>query len=367
MSGMHHIRHSRSAGFSLIEMMVAMTIGVLILLAVSEVFINNNRTFTELEKTSRQIENGRYAMQLLESELANTGFLGESLGWTFPGGGNIPPVCTDSHAEIERTMGVPVFGENDVTGSAAPSCLGSFKDGSAYLAVRRASTCAIGTAGCDGFRAGQYHLRVSACLSSNPGLITLERPASLDEMSDVWDRRCGTNLPSGEDGLAPTYRYLSRLYYVRDGDILARAELQDPTAATKYAVTPLVEGIERLHFEYGLDVDGSGSVDTFDAAPSGAEWEDVVAVRIWLLARNLEPTPNYSDGRTYRIPGLDDYTPDDGFKRQLYTSTVRLNNVAGRREAPSFAVAPGSEDEDGDGDDGEETGAPADPSGPAES
>ena len=54
-----HRKHRVAAGFSLVEMMVAMTIGVLILLAVSEVFINNNRSFTELEKTSRQIENGR--------------------------------------------------------------------------------------------------------------------------------------------------------------------------------------------------------------------------------------------------------------------------------------------------------------------
>ena len=347
MTAMHQ-KHRAAAGFSLVEMMVAMTIGVLILLAVSEVFISNNRTFTELEKTSRQIENGRYAMQLLESELANAGFLGESLGWAFPGGGSIPPACAEDHDDIESTMGVPVFGENDVASSAAPSCLGSFKTGNDYLAVRRASTCAVGSAGCEGFRAGEYHLRVSACLSSNSGDVTLERPASLAGMSGVWGRGCAAG-----GGLAPTYRYLSRLYYVRDGDILARAELQDPTAATKYVVTPLVDGIERLHFEYGLDSDGDGSVDAFDASPGGVEWDDVVAVRIWLLARNLDPTPGYTDGRTYRIPGLDDYTPNDNFKRQLYSSTVRLNNVAGRRELPALAAAP----EDETADSAEPTGS----------
>lgn len=347
-----HRKPRVAAGFSLVEMMVAMTIGVLILLAVSEVFINNNRSFTELEKTSRQIENGRYAMQLLESELANAGFFGEATGVGFPGASNIPPVCTTIHTEIEGTMGVPVFGENNVVNSAAPDCLGDFKSGSDYLAVRRASTCSVGSEGCNAFRAGEYHLRVSACGSSNPGQISLARPASLGAMPVVWDRRCGTNLPSGEDGLAPTYRYLSRLYYVRDGDILTRTELQDPTAATKYVSTPLVDGIEHLHFQYGLDNDDDGEVDAFEDTPSGAEWEDVIAVRIWLLARNLDPTPGYTDSRSYTMGNEDSYTPNDppnmGFKRQMYTSTVRLNNVAGRREVPAETSDNDAQDDSGD-------------------
>lgn len=329
MTFMRYTRNRAAAGFSLIEMMVAMAIGVVILLAVSEVFINNNRTRTEVENTTRQIENGRYAMQLLESELANAGFLGESLGWAFPGGGSIPAACADDHDEIESTMGVPVFGKNDVASSAAPSCLGSFKAGNDYLAVRRSSTCAVGSAGCDAFKAGEYHLRVSACPSSNPGVISLERPASLAGMPDVWGRGCAAG-----GVLAPTYRYLSRLYYVRDGDILARVELRDPTDATKYVVMPLVDGIERLHFQYGLDNDGDGEVDEYDAAPSDSDWENVVAARIWLLARNLTATPGYTDNRSYVLADETAYTPADGFKRQLYTSTVRLNNVAGRRETP---------------------------------
>ncbi|MNY78544.1 hypothetical protein D3C86_2188320 [compost metagenome] len=52
-----------------------------------------------------------------------------------------------------------------------------------------------------------------------------------------------------------------------------------------------------------------------------------------MLARNLEPTPGYTDNRSYVLAGAA-YTPGGSFKRQLYTSTVRLNNQAGRRETP---------------------------------
>ena len=337
-------KHRVAAGFSLVEMMVAMTIGVLILLAVSEVFISNNRSFTELEKTSRQIENGRYAMQLLESELANAGFFGESLGAGFPD--TLPPACLAESGDVEQavedSIGVPVFGVNELEADSAevPGCLSDYSSiPSGYLVVRRSSTCDVEDAGCaEGFSSGEYYLRVSACAQSNPGSVTLARPSSISAMPDVWGKGC-----SAAGVLAPTYKYLNRIYYVRDDATLMRVELQNPFSSQKYSVTPLVDGIEFLHFEYGLDSDGDGAVDEFDAAPSAAEWEDVVAVRIWLLARNTDITPNYTDSRTYQIPGLDDYRPEDGFKRQLYTSTVRLNNVAGRREVPASTDAAGTD------------------------
>lgn len=327
------IRCSRGravAGFSLVEMMVAMTIGVLILLAVSEVFINNNRTRTEIEKTSRQIENGRYAMQLLEGELANAGFFGEASAQPFPAS---LWRCPKIEARLRDVMGVPVYGQNNLASGSQPSCLSNYKFGNDYLAIRRSSTCAVGSAGCDTFRTNNFYVQVSACATNNPGQVLVKNANS--ELT-ARNRQC---VASG----APRYRFLSRLYYVNGNDELVVAELGNPSNTPAYAITPLVDGIERLHLQYGLDNNGDGEVDAFDATPAGAEWEDVVAVRIWLLARNLEPTPGYTDDRSYTMGNEAAYTPADAFKRQLYTSTVRLNNVAGRREAPSADMVTGVE------------------------
>jgi len=54
-------------------------------------------------------------------------------------------------------------------------------------------------------------------------------------------------------------------------------------------------------------------------------------VRIHLLARNTQPTPGYTDPRTYVLGGVV-VAPADGYKRTMMTTTVRLNNVGGRRE-----------------------------------
>lgn len=341
----------RQGGFTLVEMMVAMLLGIMILLAVSEVFVNNNRTRIEIENTTRQIENGRYAMQLLESELANAGFWGEASTVDFPAA--LPPACASSPAEVENSLGLPVYGGDNL--SSGSDCRGAdVKAGNDYLAVRRSSTCAVGP-GCGSFLADAYHLRVSACESSNPGVITIAKTEA--NLAIVTDRSCANP--------APTYRYLNRLYYVRSDDVLVRSEL---VAGGGYEIVPLVDGIERLHFAYGLDDNGDGGVDRFldaarvDSGVAGASWEDVVAIRIWLLARNIDRTAGYTDSRTYVLGGKeppDEYTPDDGFKRQLYTSTVRLNNVAGRRESPVVAGAAAGEEEPPAEDPSTET--PSDP------
>src|SRR4051794_20981310 len=64
----------RQRGLSLVELMVAVAISLVILVALVTVFANPSRNNAELAGTSSQIENGRFAMQLLESELAHAGF-----------------------------------------------------------------------------------------------------------------------------------------------------------------------------------------------------------------------------------------------------------------------------------------------------
>lgn len=324
MAAMRYTRYRAAAGFSLIEMMVAMAIGVVILLAVSEVFINNSRTRTEIENTSRQIENGRYAMQLLESELANAGFFGEAEGQAFP----TTPTrrCPRTEDHLRDAMGVPVYGQNNISSSSAPACVSNYKSGNGFVAIRRSSTCAVGSPDCDTFKTNHFYAQVSACATSNPGQVLVKNTQSA---LAAMTRKCVASVK------APIYQFLSRLYYINSSDTLSVAELGVPasTAAASYSVTPLVDGIERLQFQYGLDSSGDGEVDVFKSALADGEWDDVVAVRIWLVARNLEATPGYTDDRSYVLAGQT-YKPGGSFKRQLYTSTVRLNNLAGRRETP---------------------------------
>jgi type IV pilus assembly protein PilW len=75
--------------------------------------------------------------------------------------------------------------------------------------------------------------------------------------------------------------------------------------------------------------------EAFDATNAVPDLVNVTAVRIYVLARSREPTPGYVDTKTYTLGSAPAIGPfDDGFKRHVYTTTVRLPNVSGRRERP---------------------------------
>jgi type IV pilus assembly protein PilW len=112
---------------------------------------------------------------------------------------------------------------------------------------------------------------------------------------------------------------------------------------------PLIEGIEALRFEYGIDTlgrnglpisntnPGDGSADDYvTCAPCDlGQLSNVVAVKIHVLARNLEATPGYKDTKTYQLGATPQIAAaNDGFKRHVFSTTVRLINPSGRREMP---------------------------------
>ena len=138
-------------------------------------------------------------------------------------------------------------------------------------------------------------------------------------------------------------RYVSRTYYIATcndcaggGDgipTLKRVELVNGELLT----TSLAEGIENLQVEYGVDTDGDGRPDSFVVATgvtgvAPLVWENVVSVRLHVLARNTQASQGYVDPRTYALGPAVSVTPADSFKRSLMSATVRLVNVGGRRE-----------------------------------
>jgi len=99
----------------------------------------------------------------------------------------------------------------------------------------------------------------------------------------------------------------------------------------------VAEGIERLEFDYGIDSNGDGSPDTYSSCSpcSAAQWNDVVAVRINLLARNSERSFGYSDLKTYAMGLAGSASAPSGalnYKRHVFQVLARLSNKSIRRE-----------------------------------
>ena len=339
-----------SSGLGLIELMVALALGVVILLGVTQIATQNSATRNEIERTAGQIQNATFALSVIENDIANAAFWGERGEVTPVGSSRICPVDA---TELRASMGYPIQGGRGPVGcefNAGPTTI-TPKTATDYLALRRASSCVLGSTGCepaqtDAGLGNNFHLQVLACFieasPDKPGDSYLIDTDVSTSALRYFERDCTTQ--------APIYRFINRVYYVRVDPVdpkdssLMRVELE----GNKYKEQELVKNVELMRFEYGLDggdplvpgrVAGDGQIDNFASAvidPNDPVWKDVAMVRIGLIVRNDQPTPGYRDERKYNFAGAIYEVPNDlkGYRRQLYVRTVGTPNIAGRRESP---------------------------------
>ena len=315
-------------GFSLIELMISITIGLLIMAGMLVVFANTSSTRNEVERMSRQIENGRYASELLRDDLRHAGYYGE-LNTGALGVPALPDPCSTTLATWAGALKIHVQGVDGYT-SGALSCLPSdVKLGTDVIVIRRTKTCKAGIdAGCDAAVDGLPYLQVPLCATETV-THTLDIKSSTN-FNVHQNKNCSTT--------AALRQFLLYIYYVsttngsgQNVPTLKRAEF----TGAGFAITPLVEGIENMQINYGVDADGDGDPDSYVTAPTTAiDWSNVVTVKVGLLARNIDASPGYADSKTYKLLDLDVASPGDGYRRHVYTTLVRLQNPSGRRDIP---------------------------------
>ncbi|GAB3369986.1 PilW family protein [Azotobacter armeniacus] len=339
------------AGLGLVEIMVALAIGTFMLGGVLTLVIWVSQARTELNKTSEQIENGRYAIQLLSDELRLAGFYGASqvVASTF----SAPSPCTTtvgglgfSYDTSTSSAGLPVAVQGySSLPHAHASCLDSARSGSEALLIRRVETASVTAAS-----AGVPYVQLSQCQTDAQPMVfgVADAPGFVLKGKDC-------------SATAELWPYSFRSYYLSGCDIcspddgiptLKVAELKEVGGALSIVKQSVVEGIEDIHFEYGMDLDADGAPDcyvpdpTADTAPAAANcptagwsaadatnWSNVVSVRINLLARSTQTSPGWTDTRTYHLGRETPAGPfNDNYRRQVYSAVVTLPNVSGIRE-----------------------------------
>lgn len=338
------------AGFGLIELMVAMTIGLLMLLGILTMVTWVSQSRVDLEKTSEQVENGRFVSQLLSDEVRMAGFYGtpQVVTEVF----TTPSPCETTLANLEfgyiatkNTKPVPVYGyvADSATLAGDLSCLTGALEDSEALVLRRVASEPVSTAS---LAAGAgVHVQNSSCSSDAQVLRTGNLAGEFSVAPLLRQKDCATPMSA-------VWPYQSRTYFLSAPSGVPTFNVAELVGAS-IVVTPLAEGIEDMHLSYGLDFDDDGSSDCFVDAEELAEndvtlapahcpdwdasesirWSNVTVVRIRLLARSSETFRGWTDTRTYDLGRATASGPfNDGYKRQVYSAVIPLPNVGGPRE-----------------------------------
>ena len=306
----------RQSGFSLIELMVAVTLGLFLMTALVEVLLSGNRSFTSANHLSRLQENGRMATSMIVTDLKRAGYMGgnSEIGNILGNLGPTPPAasCATADTTWGRMVTEGVFGLNDT--NAGYACIPN--PSAAPLAYLRGDVLTVRLAS---------PWVVTGALSDN--LIYLR--------TSMFEGKIfkGSNEDTIENNIDDTpqsvHELLSYAYYVgNSGRSCAGAAVPSlmrvrmgPTGQP--LTDELLPGVEHFQVQYGVD-DGVTGLRYLNAN-AVTDFNQVTTARIWLLMRAECAETGFTDGKTYTLGGQD-YTPNDGFRRQLYSSVIMLRN-----------------------------------------
>ncbi|MDD4911721.1 MAG: PilW family protein [Sideroxydans sp.] len=305
------------AGFSLIEMMISITIGLMIIAALVGVLTSNSRSAKTNDRTSELQSNGRFALDHLKRELRHAGYRGYT--WAEPTiptttltvtGGGLNE-CGGSGFIQNIRQGI--WGAND-SNPFTGNCLSTTNQwlrGDVLVLRRLASTPTLAaSAVANGvyfrstYAVGEPYKYSTA--ASAPG-ITAAPVADFLVQEYVYY--------IGSDGTAPALRRIA---------LQANGTLVDEL---------VVSGIEHMEVQYGR-YDTAQNTQYFNANQitgtstdsAQTQWDDVNSVRVWLLSRNSTREQGFTNTNTYPMGDITYDPVDDNFRRQLFTAVIQLRN-----------------------------------------
>jgi type IV pilus assembly protein PilW len=321
------MRMTRSqSGFSLIELMVSITIGLVIISSLVGILASSLNSSRTNDRTSEIAITGRYALSSLKEELRLAGFKSYTWAdvsapspWVDPASG-----CADTGSTVGTfitNIGQGIWGA-DNTNPFSANCIpaANYVAGTDVLVIRRLSATPVTTLAANTiyFRSSyeQGQMFRSTTVPTAPAFTGNPQPIATHSLNTYVYYISPFTVSATENPLVPA---LWRVALQADGSMLREL---------------VASGIERMQVQYGVlstvpDVQFyntiSGSASEIVSTNPTLNWKSVDSVRIWLLARNATTEPGYLNSQTYNM-GNQAYTVNDGFRRQLYTTVVQIRN-----------------------------------------
>ena len=321
----------REGGLGLIELMVALVIGLFLILGALTVYSQGRNTHRSLETVARLQETARYAFDALEPDVRMASYWGLASRPDYVTNRAAPG--DDTPADLAAASGaIDACGSNWVIdvdqyiagwnglhgwGLACDAYQDSYRAGTDGLIVRRVSENR--PAGLTDYRLYIQGSHVQGTIFIGDGSCT-----------DPDNAAC---IPAGyAPSTSATRELIATAYYIADvsvGRVDVPALRRKRLVAGSVLDEEVISGVEDLQVRFGIDTSGDASADAYidpseDPAAYGGR---IVAATIWLRVRTEEPDFGFSDTRTYSYADLEEDAPNDHFRRLVVSKTIALRNA----------------------------------------
>ena len=353
------IRRDIQQGFSLIEMMVASTIGLLLLAGLGTVYLGSRQTYRQQDALARMQEGARYAFEVMTVDIRQAGYAGcAPKNKTYSSlEVSTPPDWFNNLATLplvgyESGAGLPAVVTGALANTDAVSVLRADDSGDFRVAAggHNAPSAVITLNKNDSLDLGEILTAVSVdCsyaatfqLTSLPGTKKVGHDSgagtpgnSTKCLGDPASAACtgpASGYPSLQDN-SKVMRTRGSIYYLTNNantpsqPSLFREVLGTSGGAAASVAEELIEGVENMQILYGEDTTSDRNIDQYVAANVVTNWDNVFAVRISLLMRSVEnnvvnqPQAVAFNGATVNSGG-----GADRRLRKVFTATIAVRN-----------------------------------------
>ncbi|MEA3139101.1 MAG: type pilus assembly protein PilW [Gammaproteobacteria bacterium] len=356
----------RARGFSLIELMIAITLALIVTTGVISIFIGSRSAYNATSGTAQLTDGGRFALNFISTAVRGAGNMActtaplvqgilspgataLTTSWTQALGGfeavntsggtgyTIAPApvaadATNTHwsGGIDTALASRVVQNNDVLvvrstlGNAVPAYVQTIVDGAASFTIFKPaaapptlvsgqmaviSDCSKAVI----FQITGLGLGANPTVTHNggggpPGNTVSAFPLSFPPGSQV----------TPVDTLA---------YYIgvgADGDGALFVYSSNATGA--WTATELVPDIEAMQVLYGLDTNNSQTVSNYVTANQVGDFNTVMSVKVALLAASAPGAGRVPTAVTYNLLGTTVTPPADSRSRQVFEATIAVRN-----------------------------------------
>lgn len=329
----------RQRGLSLVELMVAITISLILLTGVVQIFLSSKLSYRLLEATSRVQENGRFAIGFIGDDVRMAGYRG---------------CYRDNPANIEAGINSPTsfnwdyatgIQGNEWTGAAWSPALDAIVDGQVVDGTDVVITRGLADDGSNltaqstatqifaddaGNITNGDIMMVSDCSQSSIFQVTSQ--ASAAGVVTINHAAGGAWVPGNVNAnLARVYgtdaqvgRLVTNVYYIGTGASGSPALFRQSTQpGGAMQAQELADDVENMQVLYGEDTDNDDVANRYVTADNVGDMDDVVSVRISLLVRSEDNIA--STEQTYAYNG-EDVDADDTRIRRVFNTTIKIRN-----------------------------------------
>lgn len=352
----------RQSGLSLIELMIALALGLVLTLGVVQIFLGSSQTYRLSDALGKLQENIRFSMSTLQYDARMAGHFGCLIG---------DPVnqLDQTDAAYDPTIyenGAVIGWEASSTGLGDQFTITTLEAGGTSWSNGTGDTIPTGIQGqiIPGtdfivFSGGE---RADVDLTGNPGppanALTTNGNSNIDQGTiltvvasdcaggDLFQKSNAANSsslakgsggspgntnPSGGfsgdyDNDADIYLFRSSAYFIGEGASGEPALFRERLDAGASGAVELAEGVENMQILYGVSTGVDRAADRYVTAANVSNWDQVVSVRMALLFRTADRIADEEAARSFNLAGTEITTQSDRRSRVVSMSTVGVRN-----------------------------------------